>query len=507
MLFFSALLVAAIALSLPMLWQPLWKRRVFRLYLAWQSAILMTLASAGLLVTSWGIVTVLVVLVSLYSLLNLARIIAGRSHEHYLLQSAGRTLVWLGIVHIVLLQYALASAYLHMSWSYYLGALVLLQLAVAIIIGAAVRRQLRTTYVPDEGGKLSASASDVAKLPTVTVAIAARDDGEQLEACLSAVLANDYPKMEVLALADVHGKPQDRTPLVIRQFAQAGVRFVRAPKVNDGWLPKNQARAELAAAASGDYILFLDSDIRLDRQAIRRLVDVGRRRGKLMIAVLPVSPSLVRLPMLQAIRYYWEMAPPRRLFQKPPIMNSCWMIERHMLERAGGFPAARRSVTPEALFAHYATRNGDAYSFIRSSEGLGVSSHKPLQDQRSSAIYNRYPQLHRRPELVLLLSAAELAIVLGPLWMLLILPLVPSAWWLLPLAAVAAFIQVRSFVLVQQAVYPAVRPWRAAVAFVPVLLLDIAASNSSMYKYEFSTVQWREYNVAAPVMRRDRAVT
>src|SRR5690606_10627587 len=60
------------------------------------------------------------------------------------------------------------------------------------------------------------------ELPTVSVCIPARNETNALEDCLRSMLANDYPKLEILVLDDCS---QDRTAEVIKSFAHAGVRF------------------------------------------------------------------------------------------------------------------------------------------------------------------------------------------------------------------------------------------------------------------------------------------
>src|SRR5690606_25377755 len=105
-------------------------------------------------------------------------------------------------------------------------------------------------------------------------------------------------------------------------------------------------------------------------------------------------------------RYLWELAPPRRLFRRPPVLSTCWIARRDDLARAGGFVAVARSIVPEAHFAKYFARHDDAYSFMRGNSRLGIESVKPAREQHETAIRTRYPQLRRRPENVFLIGQA-----------------------------------------------------------------------------------------------------
>src|SRR5690606_25001062 len=131
-------------------------------------------------------------------------------------------------------------------------------------------------------------------------------------------------------------------------------------------------------------------------------------KRKTMLCLLPWRAASAgrRTAVVQALRYIWELAPPRRLFRRPPVLSSCWIAKRDMLLQAGGFEAVARAILPEAHFAKVSSRKDDGYSFMRGSLGLGIQGVKPAREQHDTAIRVRYPQLRRRPENVFLLGQA-----------------------------------------------------------------------------------------------------
>jgi hypothetical protein len=412
-------------------------------------------------------------------------------HDQFARHAVRRTALWLGGI-----QAASVAGLLLPSGSDYtltdaIASLAAIQFAVALVILWSTWRQLRKTTPASADAALADS-----KLPTVTVAIPARNEDALLEDCLVAVLASDYPKLEVIVLDDCSA---DRTPDIIRSFAQAGVRFVRGHEPASGWLAKNQAYDRLAAEASGSLILFCGVDVRLQRGSIRQLVAVMRQRDKSMISVLPLNTHPVKLPLLQAMRYCWEMSLPRRQFSRPPVLSSCWIVSRDLLRGTGGFAAFRRSVTPEAHFARAATAS-DSYSFLRSDARLGISTEKTASEQSDTALQTRYPQLHRRPELVMAVALIEAVLLLAPLavvvYALLTLHIVS-----LLLSAAALITLLVAFVCLQQAIFTRVSIARLALALVPALCRDIHILHASMYGYEFGSVNWRGRNICYPVMQ------
>ncbi len=495
MIWLLTLLAASLCGELLLTFRPFWKaRRLFAVV----CLVSLSFACAGLLTLQIDVWTMTLAMVGAYRAFNLSRVMEDRMHEQFARHAIRQTAVWLGGSQLLLaggLLFAESGASLGVETLIY--SLGLLQLTAALVALWSVKRQLRTSSADSDMVKISDSKL---QLPSVTVAIPARNEDSQLEACLASVTASDYPKLDVIVLDDCSA---DRTPDIIRSYAHAGVRFIRGSEPSDGWLAKNLAYDRLYTEASGSLLLFCGVDIRFDPSSVRQLVTTMQVRNKIMLSILPQTCMMNkdkgpdRLPLLQAMRYYWEMVPPRRLFNRPPVLGSCWLIQKTSLQQAGGFDSVRRSIAPEAHFARDAITT-DGYSFIRSDGRLKITSEKPLSEQTATAIQTRYPQLHRRPELVMMVAAVEAALLAGPLavasYGLATLQLVP-----LVLSMVAFYIQVYVFGCLQQTVFPGVGS-AVYAAFLPAVIKDIAMLHYSMYKYEFSKVYWKGRNVCFPVM-------
>jgi hypothetical protein len=440
-------------------------------------------------------------LVSAYSLFNIARTIDGRAGEPYLRHAAVTTFAWLALVQVLVVVCLVNKWYGLTELKVGLVLVAIIQLVTAIVVALNTARQLQLTRLPNKLPDISDG-----KLPTVTVAVPVRDEADQLEMCLTSILSNDYPKLEILAFDD---QSTDKTPEVIRQFAHAGVRFIRSDEPRSGWLAKNQAYNELTKAASGEIILFCGADVRLDVRTIRRLVALMERRHKSMLAVLPQNRVVQRIPLLQAMRYYWELAPLRQWVGRPPVLSSVWLIRRDVLKAAGGFGAVRRSITPEAHLARYTAEHGSGYDFVRSSESLGAWSEKTDNEQRTTAIIRRYPQVHRRPELVLAVAFGQAVLLIGPIAVVLVALLAAVHIGLAAVilsvlsATLALVIHTWSFNAIQQQVFTRVRSRQVPLTFLLCIALDIWYLHLSMYRYEFGEVAWKGRDVAQPVMRRD----
>jgi len=217
------------------------------------------------------------------------------------------------------------------------------------------------------------------------------------------------------------------------------------------------------------------------------------------MSVLPyrIESSIVS-SLIQPIRYWWELALPRRFFAKPPVLSTCWLINRKSLEKLGGFEAIKRSIIPERFFARELIKS-DEYSFLRSSGKMDIKTVKKVSSSKETVTRIRYPQLDRRPEYVYLLGVFEILFLVGPVILVCNLAVVSANLLVLfPLAA-AVFLAI-SHMLIIQSTNPT-KTIFSIFTYPLIILSDLIFTNVSMYKYEFATVDWKGRNVCTPVMR------
>lgn len=446
--------------------------------------------SGGLFMWRPGVAAGLLLVISAFRVLNALRIAGSQVNEVYLRRVTRQTSLWLLGMQLLVSVAWTAEYHFAFSNGMWILLLAVVQLFAAVVLAASTMRSLKRTMP-----RTAHATYTDRELPGVTIAIPARNEDEQLEACLRSVLASDYPKLEVLVFDDCS---QDRTSQIIRGFAHDGVRFIAGKEPAANWLAKNQAYDQLAQAASGEVILFCGVDVRFAPHSVRQLVALLKSKHKTMLSVLPLNER-PGFSIAQTMRYYWELALPRRMFNRPPVMSACWLIESQALKAAGGFVAVSRSITPEAHFARAAVQH-DSYSFIRSTPQLGVTSIKGIREQRETAIRTRYPQLHRRPEFVFAATVVELSLLFAPFIFVIV-----GLWGVFGLSTEVVF-AVTSLLLagVYRSVTATTSPdnrWGVSPLFPLAVLVDIGLLYYSMWKYEFSTVEWKGRNVCIPVMR------
>jgi hypothetical protein len=242
-----------------MLWlKPFWSARGLLCYALILVELALIVGFSAVATPFW---TLLYASVSIYKVFNLARVLQNRMQPDYLASATRRTALLTCVF-----QAAIAAGAIFGNWP--VGALygvAALQLLLALMLFLSTKRHLRTTKTL----QATTAYTDQA-LPTLSVLIPARNETDDLHACLTDLIASDYPKLEIIVLDDC--SQNKRTPEIIRDFAQSGVRFIAGDEPSESWLAKNYAYEQLAQASNGDYLLFCGVDLRVSPGALRELM-------------------------------------------------------------------------------------------------------------------------------------------------------------------------------------------------------------------------------------------
>jgi GT2 family glycosyltransferase len=110
--------------------------------------------------------------------------------------------------------------------------------------------------------------------PRVTVLVPARDEAEDIAACLMSLLAQDYGNLNIIAIDD---RSSDATGRIMDELAAREpqrLSVLHVAELPEGWLGKTHAMAMGARHAiamhRAEYLLFTDGDVVFQPQAVRR---------------------------------------------------------------------------------------------------------------------------------------------------------------------------------------------------------------------------------------------
>jgi cellulose synthase/poly-beta-1,6-N-acetylglucosamine synthase-like glycosyltransferase len=122
--------------------------------------------------------------------------------------------------------------------------------------------------------------------PMVTVSVPVYNEAVQAAALLESLLALDYPegRLQIVIVSD---GSTDGTDEVVRAYADQGVELIRMP-VRSG---KTACENAVVSALRGDIVVNTDASIRMEKDAIRRLVAAFNDPGVGLASARDVSVS------------------------------------------------------------------------------------------------------------------------------------------------------------------------------------------------------------------------
>ncbi|HEY6237904.1 MAG TPA: glycosyltransferase family 2 protein, partial [Thermoplasmata archaeon] len=209
---------------------------------------------------------------------------------------------------------------------------------------------------------LAPTAADRAPLSgRVSVVIAARDEETDLPQCLDSLIAQDYTDLEILV---VDGGSTDRTRDVALERSPR-VRLLIEPPLPPGWVGKNWACHQGAEATTGEFLLFVDADIRCDPTAVRTTVQWAEREGAMLATLAPRIETVgfwekVVLPfMAQMVLTYFRTPRVNRPDSKAAMANGQYLlVRRSAYQEAGGHAGIRGAVLEDVRIAQEFRRRG-----------------------------------------------------------------------------------------------------------------------------------------------------
>ncbi|CAN5158713.1 glycosyltransferase [soil metagenome] len=236
----------------------------------------------------------------------------------------------------------------------------------------------------------------------VSVLVPARDEAARIGPCVRALL--DQRGAEDLELLVLDDGSTDGTAAVVRRTAAGDgrLRLLAGRPLAEGWLGKPHACAQLAEAATGDVLVFVDADVVLCPGGLAATVAALRGGGLDLVSPYPLQladglgPRLVQ-PLLQ---WSWLTFLPLRLAERLPATSLCaangqlLACDAAAYRAAGGHAAVRGQVIEDVALA----RAFKAAGFVATvADGTGVAtcrmygSWPELRDGYTKSLWAAFP--------------------------------------------------------------------------------------------------------------------
>ena len=264
----------------------------------------------------------------------------------------------------------------------------------------------------------------------VSILMPMRDEAGRLEPSLRSVLGQrGLTRVEIIVYDD---ESQDETASLVDQVGRGTVTLLRGGPLPERWLGKPHACWQLARAATGTVLVFIDADVVLSADAVAGAVVLLRERELSFVSPYPrqLARSWLERLVQPLLQWSWLTFLPLRIAERSrrPALAAAngqfLVIDTAAYRRAGGHEAVRDEVVDDVALARVLVRAGGRGVFV---DGSGIASCRMYDDARSvTAGYAKSLwQAFGSPAGAVAVAALLLALALLP-WLLVVFT--PAAW-------------------------------------------------------------------------------
>ena len=211
----------------------------------------------------------------------------------------------------------------------------------------------------------------------VSILMPMRDEAKRLERSLRSVVSQQgLQRTEILVYDD---QSEDSTAELVAQIAGDSVRLLEGGALPTGWLGKPHACWQLARAATGSVLVFVDADVVLSADAVAGAVSLLRSERLAFVSPYPrqVTGSLMERLVQPLLQWSWLTFLPLRIAERSgrtslaAANGQFLVVDAAAYRLAGGHEAVRAEVLDDVALARALVRADGPGGFV---DGHDVAS-------------------------------------------------------------------------------------------------------------------------------------
>lgn len=255
----------------------------------------------------------------------------------------------------------------------------------------------------------------------LSVLIPARDEAGNIADCLSAVLACQ-PSGEEIEIIVLDDQSCDGTGDIAAAVGGERISVLQGDELPEGWLGKCHACAQLAEAAAGEWLLFLDADIRLKQGALEAALASAQVQGRGLVTGFArqlTGSWLERLvvPLMSFTIISHLPIPLVRSSGDPRFVaahGGFMLIHRESYIRSGGHSGIRDQLVDDMALARAVKLAGEPVTLADITGYADMRMYHNAREVWNGYRKNIYAGLGRRPWLLLAILLFYTAIYVLP---------------------------------------------------------------------------------------------
>jgi cellulose synthase/poly-beta-1,6-N-acetylglucosamine synthase-like glycosyltransferase len=279
--------------------------------------------------------------------------------------------------------------------------------------------------------------------PLVSLLVPMRNEERNVEGLMCSIKRLTYPNLELLFLDD---QSTDSTGQMLQQYAREDHRIsvLRGRELPAGWVGKVHACYQLSQEAKGDYLLFIDADVRLKSDTVERTLQLQQKSGAGLLTGFPKFPvktwlEKLLVPMQHVLVFFhlpvalangttWKAA--------TAAHGAFMFFDRKAYETSGGHEAVKASLIEDVHLAQTVKQNGIRVLLVNITSHVTCFMYETNREVWNGFAKNIYTGLGRSPVRVLMLTGYYLIFYIYPLPLFAVGLAAGHPAWLWPLAIV-----------------------------------------------------------------------
>ena len=229
------------------------------------------------------------------------------------------------------------------------------------------------------------------ELPLVSVIVPARNEAHHISCCVQSLLAQDYPRFEVIVVDDCS---DDGTSAIVSRLAERDkrLRLVQGAPLPEGWMGKAHAVYQGYRQAAGEWLLFTDADTEHAPCLLSGVMSLVLESRAAFATVIPqqLHPTFgVYLTNLGVFTYLFMMVIDPRGFSNPrsrqSLVNGQYLLfSREAYESIGTHESVRHYSSTDASLGYLAKLDGWNPIAIDGREGLRTTMYRSFREAFSN---------------------------------------------------------------------------------------------------------------------------
>jgi len=277
--------------------------------------------------------------------------------------------------------------------------------------------------------------------PPLTVVVAAKDEEDNINACLMSLLTQDYPRLDIVVIND---RSEDRTGEIIDQLARehTQLRAMHITELPEGWCGKNHAMQRGIETVTSEHILMTDADCTFpSSRALRVAMRYALDEKADMVSLLPTLQlhsfwEKLLLPVCGGILMIW-FSPKRVNSPKSPraYANGMFMLmTRDAYQGVGMHEAFKGSLIEDMDIARKVKASGKILRVAPTENLVSVrmySTRKQITQGWNRIFYGVFQRTRGILQAFGVLVGRGLTLTMSMIlaWLFLALEVGPANWW------------------------------------------------------------------------------